>query len=125
MSQFSVVARPVSRRQVLGGAGVLALSGFMLPACFAQQGGPGGASQSAGTPRRGGTLTFAANASTADEKLDPQKADGPSKYVRNVSVFDTLLGPSLRRAGSFSRGWLSHGSRVRISCRGVSPSARV
>ena len=25
------------------------------------------------------------------EKLDPQKANGPSGYLRNVSVFDTLL----------------------------------
>jgi peptide/nickel transport system substrate-binding protein len=42
-------------------------------------------------PRRGGTLTFATNASTATEKLDPQQANGPSKYMRNLAVFDTLV----------------------------------
>lgn len=88
MIQLSVAARPVSRRQVLAGAGALALSAFTLPACSAQQGASGTAT---GTPRRGGTLTFAANASTAKEKLDPQKAIGPAGYLRNVSVFDTLL----------------------------------
>ncbi|MEO7195318.1 MAG: hypothetical protein ABIZ05_10920 [Pseudonocardiaceae bacterium] len=96
MSQFAVVARPVSRRQVVTGAGVLALS-----ACSGQRGASGGARQPTGTPRRGGTLTFAANASTATEKLDPQKADGPSKYVRNVSVFD-------RHARRGHRGWLEN-----------------
>jgi peptide/nickel transport system substrate-binding protein len=88
MSHFSVVARPISRRQVLGGAGALALAAFTLPACATQQDASGSATD---TPRRGGTLTFAANASTAKEKLDPQKANGPSGYLRNVSVFDTLL----------------------------------
>lgn len=84
MIQCSVAARPVSRRQVLGGAGALGLSAFTLPACSAQQGTSGSAT---GTPRRGGTLTFAANASSAKEKLDPQQANGPSGYLRNVSVF--------------------------------------
>lgn len=102
MSRFYVVDRPsrsalpcsiarhVTRRQLLTGAGALALSGLAASACSA---GPQGAEQPgpAGTPQRGGTLTFAANASTASEKLNPQVANGPSSYLRNVSVFDTLV----------------------------------
>ena len=48
MSQIAVVARPVSRRQVLGGAGVLALSAFMVPGCSGQPGGAGSTNQPTG-----------------------------------------------------------------------------
>ena len=96
MSQFFVVSRPVSRREVLAGAGTLAFSALALSAC--QGSSPGTSGQaSGGTPRRGGVLTFAANAASTSEKLDPQQASGPSGYLRNASVFDTLT--AVRSAG--------------------------
>jgi peptide/nickel transport system substrate-binding protein len=92
MEYLGTSGRPLTRRQVLAGAGSLAMSGALLSAC----GGSDSSSPTttagaaAGTPKRGGVLTFAVNASYAGEPLDPARATGPSQYLLNASVFDTL-----------------------------------
>jgi peptide/nickel transport system substrate-binding protein len=90
MSQLSVATHPLSRRSLLTSAGALALSAVALPGCSEKHASEPASQPAGGAPRRGGVLTFAANVSTVNEKLDPQLASGPSGYLRNVSVFDTL-----------------------------------
>lgn len=83
--------RPLTRRQALAGAGSLALSGALLSACGGSNSSSSPATTAASAaPKRGGVLTFAVNASYAGEPLDPAAATGPSQYLLNASVFDTL-----------------------------------
>lgn len=90
MEYLGPSGRPLTRRQVLAGAGSLAVSGALLSACGGSSGSAPATTAAGGTPKRGGVLTFAVNASYAGEPLDPAVATGPSQYLLNASVFDTL-----------------------------------
>ena len=62
----------------------------MLGSCAADddpKSSPGGG----GEPKRGGVLTFAAGNVQEGETLDPATASGPSQYILNVALFDTLV----------------------------------
>lgn len=87
-----LATRRVSRRTVLRGAGLAALSSFGLAAC----GGGGSAATSSsasggGKPKRGGTITLAMTGGTSADTLDPLTIVTIVDYARVPQLYDPLV----------------------------------